>query len=70
MKRVFVTGGSGFVGRNLIAALAGRQLAVRALARSDAAAAAVRGVGAEPVRGDLSDPARLLDAMVGCDTVF
>lgn len=70
MKRVFVTGGSGFVGRNLIAALGARQIAVRALARSDTAAAAVRAVGAEPVRGDLSAPDRLRDAMVGCDTVF
>ena len=70
MKRVFVTGGSGFVGRNLIAALGARQIAVRALARSDTAAAAVRAVGAEPVRGDLSAPDRLRDAMIGCDTVF
>ena len=70
MKRVFVTGGSGFVGRNLIAALGARGIAVRALARSDAAAATVRSVGAEPVRGDLSDRHRLQDAMVGCDTVF
>lgn len=70
MKRVFVTGGSGFIGRNLIAALNARQIAVRALARSDAAATAVRSAGAEPVKGDLSDRARMLDAMVGCDTVF
>ena len=70
MKRVFVTGGSGFVGRNLIATLVERGIAVRALARSDAAAATVRKVGAEPVKGELADRARMQDAMAGCDTVF
>jgi uncharacterized protein YbjT (DUF2867 family) len=53
--RAFVTGGSGFVGRALIGALARRGDAARALARSDAAARVVGEVGAEPVRGDLDE---------------
>lgn len=66
---VFVTGGSGFVGRHLLRALAEEGHHARALARSDAAAATVDAVGAEPVRGDLADAAALERGMAGCDVV-
>src|SRR5689334_7537644 len=69
-RRAFVTGGSGFVGRNLIPALTGAGWEVRALARSDAAARAVEGVGAQVVRGDLDDERALRAAMAGCEVVF
>ncbi len=65
-----MTGGSGFVGKRLIAALVERGIAVRALARSEQAEAAVRSVGAEPVRGDLGDRAAMQAGMASCDTVF
>ena len=66
--RVFVTGGSGFVGGHLIEALARAGHTVRALARSDASAQKVAGFGAEPVRGDLDD---LNDGHVGdADVVY
>ncbi|QSQ23759.1 NAD-dependent epimerase/dehydratase family protein [Pyxidicoccus parkwayensis] len=68
--RAFVTGGSGFVGRHLIAALKARGDSVRALARSASAVAAVTEAGAEPFEGDLSDADRLKPGMEGCDTVF
>jgi nucleoside-diphosphate-sugar epimerase len=67
--RVFVTGGSGFVGRRLIVELKARGDEVRALARSDKAAETVRGAGAEPVRGDLDDAEALRRGMEGCDAV-
>jgi nucleoside-diphosphate-sugar epimerase len=70
MKRVFVTGGSGFVGRALLAELVQRGVPVRALARSDAAAAQVTAAGADVVRGDLADSAALERGMAGCDVVF
>lgn len=70
MARVFVTGGSGFVGRHLVRALVARGDEVRALARSEAAAAAVRAEGAHAVRGDLLDPAALADGVAGCERVF
>lgn len=71
MKRAFVTGGSGFLGRRLIAELVdARGVAVHALARSEAAAIAVRGAGAEPIRGDLGDVAAMTEGMKGCDVVF
>jgi dihydroflavonol-4-reductase len=67
---VLVTGGSGVVGRALLARLVAAGRTVRALARSEGAAGAVRSLGAEPVRGDVLEPASLLAAMRGCLTVF
>lgn len=70
MRRAFITGGSGFVGRNLINALKIRGFHVRSLARSSAAAEVARNAGAEPIRGDLSDAQPLENGMIGCDVVF
>lgn len=70
MRRVFVTGGSGFVGRALIDTLSARDTVVRALARSEAASDIVRAAGANPIRGDLDDTAALRRGMEGCDAVF
>ncbi|MBK7827473.1 NAD-dependent epimerase/dehydratase family protein [Nannocystis sp.] len=70
MRRVFVTGGSGFVGRNLLAALQRRGVTALALARSDAAAAACAGQGARVVRGDLADVNAMAAGMAGCEVVF
>jgi nucleoside-diphosphate-sugar epimerase len=66
--RVFVTGGSGFVGGHLIERLRERGHVVRALARSERAAEAVRAFGAEPARGDLAT----IDAqtLTGIDAVL
>ena len=66
----FVTGGSGFIGRRLIATLVGQGRAVRALARSPQAAAVVAGLGAQAVPGALADRAALVAGMAGCGTVF
>jgi nucleoside-diphosphate-sugar epimerase len=64
-----VTGGTGLVGRHVIAALRRRGDEVRALARSAAAAAELSALGAESVAGDLSDAARLDAAAAGVDAV-
>jgi nucleoside-diphosphate-sugar epimerase len=66
----FVTGGSGFIGGRLIERLVGEGTTVRALARSDASAAAVADRGAEPVRGDLSDPESLEAGAAGAEVAF
>lgn len=68
--RCFVTGGSGFVGRELIRALVAAGHGVRAIARSEKSEAAVRAAGAESVRGDLDDVAALQKGMQGCDWIF
>src|SRR5438445_642042 len=70
MQRAFVTGGSGFVGGALIRRLVAEGVAVKALARSETAAAKVAGLGAEPVRGSLEDAPALKQGIPGCDTVF
>lgn len=70
MQQVYVTGGSGFLGKRLIAALVARGASVAAMARSDAAVAAVTAAGARAVRGDLADRDGITAAMRGCDTVF
>jgi nucleoside-diphosphate-sugar epimerase len=66
----FVTGGSGFIGGKLVERLVAAGSKVRALARSDRSAAAVEALGAEPVRGDLDDPASIVAGAEGCDTAF
>ncbi len=66
----FVTGGSGFIGGALVRRLVAEGTTVKALARSDKSAAAVEALGAEPVRGDLSDRAAIEAGAAGCDTAF
>src|SRR5256885_731992 len=74
VKRAFVTGGSGFVGRELIRVLVAQGIETVALARSDAAVTTVMHLGATAARGDLSDARENVDAvrtaMRGCDAVF
>ena len=70
MAGVFVTGGSGFVGGALVSRLVSAGHAVRALARSDEAAAALADAGADPVRGDLHDIAALRAAVAGCELAY
>lgn len=67
---IFLTGGSGFLGRQLIADLLAAGHRVRALARSPRAADIVRALGAEPVRGDLDDVAAMQAGMSGCDAAI
>jgi nucleoside-diphosphate-sugar epimerase len=69
MQNVFVTGGSGFVGRELLAELQRRGIAARALARSAASQKVVAELGASPVAGDLDDVAAMEAGMRGCDVV-
>lgn len=68
--RVFVTGGSGFVGGHVLEALVADGLEVRAMARSDRSAAAVAAYGATPVRCDLdtvsAEDLAGVDAVVHC----
>ena len=70
MANAFVTGGSGFVGRNLLQALVARGDKVAALVRSDAAAAVVEAAGATPVRAELHDVAAMARGMEGASVVY
>lgn len=66
----FVTGGSGFIGGRLIERLVGEGRPVRALARSERAAAAVEALGAVPVHGDLGDRKAMTAGAAGTEVAF
>jgi nucleoside-diphosphate-sugar epimerase len=53
--QVFITGGSGYIGRSTIQALIRHGIEVTALARSEHSARTVSGLGATPVAGTLTD---------------
>jgi dihydroflavonol-4-reductase len=66
----FVTGGSGFIGANLVHELARRGHQVRALLRPGADLRGLAGADFEPVPGDLGTPSALRQGMKGCDWCF
>ena len=70
LKSALVTGASGFLGGNLVAALCGRGVKVRALARSTSDLRRLAGLGAEIVRGDVCDSASLRESARGQQVVF
>jgi dihydroflavonol-4-reductase len=70
VSRVFLTGGSGFIGGELCRLLVESGAEVRALARSDASASVVASRGAEPVRGHVLDEDALATAMAGCSLAY
>jgi dihydroflavonol-4-reductase len=67
---VFVTGGSGIVGRALVERLIAGDEDVVALARSAPSARLLESLGARVVRGDLSDESRLAEGMAGCSLAY
>jgi nucleoside-diphosphate-sugar epimerase len=66
--RILVTGGTGFIGRHLLPALAADGHALRLLHRSPAQATTLAPFG-EPVQGDLADGPRLAEAVRGMEAV-
>jgi dihydroflavonol-4-reductase len=66
---VFVTGGTGFVGANLVRLLVEQGHRVRALVRSASCLDNLQGLPVELVTGDLNHP-DLADALHGCDALF
>ena len=65
--RVFITGGSGYIGQATIRALRREGHEVAALVRSERAANVVTGLGATAVPGDLDDVKALRDAAAAAD---
>jgi dihydroflavonol-4-reductase len=68
--KCFVTGGSGFIGANLVHQLASRGHAVKALLRPESDVRGLAGADFERVKGDVSDRKVLESAMRGCDWCF
>lgn len=65
--RIFLTGGSGYLGAPLTAALVGAGYEVIALARSAASSRLVSGLGARPFAGDLRDLDPIVREAAGCE---
>jgi len=68
--KVFVTGGTGFIGGEVVRQLRARGDDVVCLARSPEKGAKAVALGCELVSGDLSDEAALRAGMEGCDAVI
>jgi nucleoside-diphosphate-sugar epimerase len=69
-RTAFVTGGSGFIGGRLVRRLVSEGWSVRALARSERSAEAVRKLGAEPVPGDLGAVETMAAGAQGASVAF
>jgi len=67
---IFVSGATGVLGRATIPVLLTRGYGVRALSRSESNDAAIRTLGAEPIRADLFDVASLTAAIADADAIF
>jgi dihydroflavonol-4-reductase len=70
MARVFVTGGTGVIGRALVTRLMERGDQIVALARSETSAQALADRGAEVVRGEAWDEDALAAGMAGCAIAY
>lgn len=69
-KSIFIFGGTGFVGRNLLASLRGRGCGITVLVRNPREAGSTAGLGASPVVGDVLDPETYREALQPGSTVI
>ncbi|MGH2414997.1 MAG: NAD-dependent epimerase/dehydratase family protein, partial [Microcystaceae cyanobacterium] len=67
--RAFVTGGTGFIGANLVRSLLEEGYLVRVLVRTTSTLENLQGLEIEIVKGDLNDP-DLYQQMQGCQVLF
>lgn len=68
--KVLVTGGTGFVGSQIVAALVRRGDAVRVLRRANSKLVMLEGLPVEHILGDVLEPEAVARAVAGCGCVF
>lgn len=68
--QVFVLGGTGSIGRSVVAELVRRKHRVVGLSRSETSDNTLAAIGAKPFRGDLLQPAQWVDAAVSADAII
>ncbi len=67
--RAFITGSTGFVGSHVARVYAAQGASLRLLTRQTSKTAALEGLNAELVTGDLRDAGKLRSALTGCDAL-
>ena len=70
MKKVLITGGSGFIGYHLVRRLCQKNVAVRCLVRQMSSRTLLQAFEVEYCIGEFHDAESLRQAVNGCDTVF
>ena len=70
MKKVFVTGATGFIGASLVRELLAQGCEVKTLVRPGSDRRNLSGLDIELCQGDLTDTRSLGKCMTGCDTLF
>jgi dihydroflavonol-4-reductase len=68
--RIFLTGGTGYIGTTLARVLRAHGHDLRALVRTPTKASTLEELGCELVEGDVSDRTRLREQIAGCDSVI
>lgn len=68
--KIFITGGTGFIGRHLVRRMAQTRHTMRCLASETSDTAELKDLGADIIVGDVNDRASLHAGMKGCDWVF
>lgn len=68
--KIFVTGGTGFIGRHVVERLAGTDHQLTCLIRESSDAGHLRRAGAGLVTGDVADKESVMKGMKGCDRVI
>lgn len=70
MEKIFVTGGTGFIGSHLVKELVRKGHSVRVLVRANSSLRFIFRYNIEIKKGDIRNFEEVLNAMEGCDVVF
>jgi len=70
LRRIFITGATGFIGGRLAEVACQRNISVVGLVRTWSHAARLSRLPVQMMHGDVLDPDSLHEAMIGCDEVF